>query len=182
MSSRIAEGGTNPADGLSKQLEWVDSVLELSLAERHFKNQVIIEQSIILQSSAQPFYCNLTIQWLRVSCVVQIGAGFKKTKEIHVRQYGTGGRSAHHNPSAVVGPNGSRTSGSSAGDIQPSMAKIAGEWQVIRSSVDIVSLSNDRRYIIRDHLSPHQLRELTAAWRSSLSRTGDLGLPFFTLS
>lgn len=31
---------TNPNSGTTKRLEWVNSVLELTLAERHFKNQV----------------------------------------------------------------------------------------------------------------------------------------------
>lgn len=63
----------------------------------------------------------ILVKWLRVSCVVSIGSAFKKTKEVHVRQQTTG---RHHNPSAVVGPNGSR----SGGEFQPSMAKIAGVY------------------------------------------------------
>jgi hypothetical protein len=62
--------------------------------------------------------------------VVQIGSGFKKTKEIHIRQQkqGSADRPTNHNPSAVVGPNGSRTGTNRENEFQPStMSKIAGE-------------------------------------------------------
>ncbi|XP_032784367.2 uncharacterized protein LOC116922062 isoform X1 [Daphnia magna] len=96
---------TNPNSGTTKRLEWVNSVLELTLAERHFKNQ-----------------------WLRVSCVVQIGSGYKKTKEVYVReeQKGSAGRQSNRNPSPVVGANGSRTGSNREDEFHPSMSKIAG--------------------------------------------------------
>ena len=65
--------------------------------------------------------------------MVQIGSGFKKTKEIHIRkqkQQGSTDRSTNNNPSAVVGPNGSRIGSNRENELQAStLSKIAGKFK-----------------------------------------------------
>ncbi|XP_046457205.1 uncharacterized protein LOC124204205 [Daphnia pulex] len=122
VEEQSGEAEMNSRTGATKPLEFVNSVLELTLSERHFKNQ-----------------------WLRVSCVVQIGSGFKKTKEIHIRQQkqGSADRPTNHNPSAVVGPNGSRTGTNRENEFQPStMSKIAGSPKATIADSGTSSLVN----------------------------------------
>lgn len=69
--------------------------------------------------------------------MVQIGTGYKKTKEIYVReeQKGSAGRQSNRNPSPVVGANGSRTGSNREDGFNPSMSKIAGTYGMRSSAL-----------------------------------------------
>ena len=87
--------------------------------------------------------------------MVQIGSGFKKAKEIHIRQQkqGSADRPTNHNPSAVVGPNGSKSGSNREDEFQPStMSKIAGEFQPNQIHSEILYITIFTKIKIADDL------------------------------
>lgn len=126
------------ATDVVKRLQWISSLLELTLTDRHFKNQVFI-----MQFSKADIYLNhyIFFKVLKVSCVAQIvsNSTFKKTAEVRIHQRPRSSTTGvQNNPSPVLGPNNRDPH-----QLQPSMAKIAGRLKSIHLTERTQRLSND---------------------------------------